>query len=87
MLTKDVWGVPNDYSRESLGRFWATAQAAAEKCAEYGRETGLADKISTPFVARDMMSVAVALREDGLIRYWGMFLCWYHQYEERGRIN
>lgn len=62
----------NDNSTETLGSLWATAQASANRCADFNRETKLGDKISTPTLARDMMSVVDALQEDGLLRYWGM---------------
>ncbi|RYO93627.1 hypothetical protein DL763_004302 [Monosporascus cannonballus] len=52
-----------------LGRLWALADIGAHMCAERAAETG--SLISTAFVARDLMRVAEALEEDGLLRYWG----------------
>lgn len=61
-----------DNSTSNLSRLWATAQATANQCADYNNATNIGDKISTPTLARDMMSVVDALQQDGLLRYWGM---------------
>ncbi|RYP37233.1 hypothetical protein DL767_003052 [Monosporascus sp. MG133] len=52
-----------------LGRHWARGGIDAHMCFERAAETG--SLISTAFVARDLMRVAEALEEDGLLRYWG----------------
>lgn len=61
----------NDNSTTTLRRLWSTAQAFANRCADHNQETKLLDKIATPAVARDFMSVVNALQEDGMLRYWG----------------
>ncbi|RYP49095.1 hypothetical protein DL768_005092 [Monosporascus sp. mg162] len=53
-----------------LGRHWARGAINAHMCFERAAETG--SLLSTAFVARDLMRVAEALEEDGLLRYWGM---------------
>ncbi|RYP62594.1 hypothetical protein DL771_009673 [Monosporascus sp. 5C6A] len=60
---------PSNSSEVMLGRQWARAAIDAHMCFERAAETG--SLISTAFVARDLMSVAEALEEDGLLRYWG----------------
>lgn len=48
---------------------WAVKQTLAENCYNNAREVG--ELIGTAFVARDMMQIVDALKEDGLLRYWG----------------
>lgn len=61
--------VPRAHDREGLGRFWARGHILTEQCARRQNATG--ELIGTAFTARDMVSVADALGEDGMIRYWG----------------
>ncbi|KAJ6789721.1 hypothetical protein PWT90_00585 [Aphanocladium album] len=62
--------VPRAHEREGLGRFWARGKILTEQCGRRQNQTG--ELIGTAFTARDMASVADALGEDGLIRYWGL---------------
>lgn len=55
-----------------LGRQWARGTIDAGLC--YNRSAEAGSLISTAFVARDLMQVAEALEEDGLLRYWGKHL-------------
>lgn len=57
---------------DKLGRLWAAASIHAKSCATGQADTGRF--VGTSFVARDIMSVANALGEDGMIRYWGQYL-------------
>ncbi|RDA86501.1 hypothetical protein CP532_2020 [Ophiocordyceps camponoti-leonardi (nom. inval.)] len=52
-----------------LGRLWARGSALADVCARKHNDTGRL--ISTAFVVRDLVRVAEALDDDGLVRYWG----------------
>ncbi|RDA90708.1 hypothetical protein CP533_4947 [Ophiocordyceps camponoti-saundersi (nom. inval.)] len=52
-----------------LGRLWARGSTLADVCARKHNDTGRL--ISTAFVARDLVRVAEALDDDGLVRYWG----------------
>lgn len=65
--------VPGNESDTSVGTLWARAVADAEACLEHSAKNG--SVITTAFVARDLMSVVDALDEDGLLRYWGKYLC------------
>ena len=56
-------------SDTALGEVWAGRQAFAEACYENAAE--YADVLGTAFVARDMLRIAEALDDDGLLRYWG----------------
>lgn len=51
------------------GRLWGLADLLVESCEANNKDTG--SLIGTAFVARDMMRIVDALREDGLLRYWG----------------
>ena len=56
-------------SDTALGESWAGKQAFAEACYENAAEYG--EVLGTAFVARDMLRIAEALDNDGLLRYWG----------------
>lgn len=56
-------------SEVALGRQWAWASTEANRCQERAAVNG--SLLSTAFVARDLMQVAEALEDDGLLRYWG----------------
>ena len=56
----------------ALGRIWAQGKLKADVCAGApGNKTG--ELIGTAFVARDFISVVDALKEDGMLRYWGEY--------------
>lgn len=59
----------SNVSDTAIGTIWAWRGAMAESCSENGKDVG--NLIGTAFVARDMMQIVDALREDGLLRYWG----------------
>ncbi|KAJ4148207.1 hypothetical protein LMH87_002687 [Akanthomyces muscarius] len=63
--------VPRAHERENLGRFWARGTILAEQCGRRPQENKTGALIGTAFTARDVVSVAEALGEDGLVRYWG----------------
>ncbi|KAI9930634.1 hypothetical protein MW887_011389 [Aspergillus wentii] len=55
---------------KALGRQWATAAVFSNTCSN----SSLGEKgalMSTAFAARDLMRIAEAVDEDGLLRYWG----------------
>lgn len=52
-------------------RSWARGAIDANICKEEGNADEIGQFIGTAFVARDILSVAEAISEDGLIRYWG----------------
>ena len=56
-------------SDTALGEVWAGRQAFAEACYENAAE--YSEVLGTAFVARDMLRIAEALDDDGLLRYWG----------------
>ena len=56
-------------SDTAIGQAWAGKTTLAESCAQNGKATG--ELMGTGFVARDMMQIVDALKEDGLLRYWG----------------
>lgn len=56
-------------SNAAIGQVWALAALYAGNCAAVQSETG--ELIGTAFVARDMIQVVDALKEDGMLRYWG----------------
>lgn len=62
---------PNDPDEIPLGKLWSRGSVVSKFCAE--KEIATGRLIGTPFVARDIVRVAEALGEDGLVRYWGRF--------------
>lgn len=56
-------------SNVAVGHLWARGTIDSRSCAANARKTG--ELIGTAFTARDLMSVAEALEEDGMLRYWG----------------
>lgn len=56
-------------SDTAQGQMWAKADVFTQTCAIAQNKTGRF--IGTAFTARDIISVADALGEDGLVRYWG----------------
>ena len=56
-------------SDTALGTIWAGVGALAQACYETRQDIG--DYVGTAFVARDMIRIAEALDEDGLLRYYG----------------
>lgn len=59
-------------SDTALGTVWARATLTDSVCAGApGNKTG--ELIGTAFVARDFISVVDALKEDGMLRYWGKY--------------
>lgn len=53
----------------AVGALWADGQVMGERCQARLKETG--ELVGTVFGARDLMKVAEALHDDGLLRYWG----------------
>ncbi|CAG9979506.1 unnamed protein product [Clonostachys byssicola] len=53
-----------------VGETWAKSTLYGSTCAAVQNMTG--NLIGTAFVARDMMQIVDALKEDGLLRYWGV---------------
>ena len=62
-------GVRGNASEVQIGRQWARGAIDARLCKARAAKTG--SLLSTAFVARDLMRVAEALEDDGLLRYWG----------------
>jgi len=60
-------------SDTSERRSWERGAVDANICKEEGNANEIGEFIGTAFVARDMLRVAEAISEDGLIRYWGEF--------------
>lgn len=58
-------------SDTSERRSWARGAIDANICKEEGNADEIGEFIGTAFVARDILRVAEAISEDGLIRYWG----------------
>ena len=56
-------------SDTGLGEIWAGRRAFAKACFESNPDNG--ELLGTAFVARDMIRIAEALDEDGLLRYCG----------------
>jgi len=54
-------------------RIWERGAVDANICKEEGNADEIGEFIGTAFVARDMLRVAEAISDDGLIRYWGEF--------------
>lgn len=55
----------------ALGTIWAQSKLYVDEC--YDNQTPeMMGLIGTAFVVRDMMKIVDALKEDGLLRYWGM---------------
>lgn len=65
----DIKAVPPVKDKRGLGHFWARANILADQCARRQNDTG--ELLGTAFTARDLLSVAESLGEDGLLRYWG----------------
>lgn len=60
-----------DDSDTALQGLWEDARAHANNCETNPDTRDVAELIGTAFTARDLISVADALGEDGLLRYWG----------------
>ena len=82
MCTKDAFTIGQilgEVGRSSLEsdtaerRLWERARVDANICAQSGNGNETGPYIGTASVARDMMRVAEALDEDGMLRYWGEF--------------
>ena len=58
-------------SDNSERRSWERGAIDANICKEDGNADEIGEFIGTAFVARDILRVAEAISEDGLIRYWG----------------
>lgn len=56
-------------SDTAVGALWAQGKILGEKCKAQLKDTG--ELVGTAFTARDLMKVAEALQQDGLLRYWG----------------
>ncbi|KAK3292373.1 TAP-like protein-domain-containing protein [Chaetomium fimeti] len=59
-------------SDTSERRTWERGAVDAYICKDEGNADEIGEFIGSAFVARDMLSVAEAIAEDGLIRYWGI---------------
>jgi hypothetical protein len=66
-LSKEI--VLGQSSDVALGRICAAGEIRAHMCFKKANETGRL--MGTAFVARDLISVVDALKEDGMLRYWG----------------
>ncbi|KAK0658575.1 hypothetical protein DIS24_g4579 [Lasiodiplodia hormozganensis] len=64
-----VW--PWNSSDTTLGENWAITKLYTDICANNTNVTTSGGYIGTAYTARDYMSVATVLDEDGLLRYWG----------------
>ena len=51
------------------GQLWAETSIIADACHSQLPEVG--NLVGMSFVARDMMQIVDALKEDGMLRYWG----------------
>jgi hypothetical protein len=60
-------------SENSERRAWERGAIDANICKEDGNADEIGEFIGTAFVARDILRVAEAISEDGLIRYWGEY--------------
>ena len=58
-------------SDTALGSIWAGKGALAQACYETRKDIG--ELVGTAYVARDMIRIAEALDDDGLLRYWGEY--------------
>lgn len=58
-------------SDTALGQTWAQSAANVYNCAQYVTNGSF---VSTAFTARDLMQVAKALDEDGMLRFWGTWI-------------
>ncbi|GAM42077.1 hypothetical protein TCE0_043f15723 [Talaromyces pinophilus] len=65
----DAQTAPDVDDTAALGRLWARGTIDANTCAQKHSVTGTL--IGTTFTARDVMSIAESVGEDGLLRYWG----------------
>ncbi|KAH8689176.1 TAP-like protein-domain-containing protein [Talaromyces proteolyticus] len=61
--------LPDIDNEEALAKLWARATIDATACAKKQKTTG--ELIGTAFTARDVLSIAENLGEDGMVRYWG----------------
>lgn len=65
----DAQTSPDANDTAALGQLWARGTIDANTCAQKHNVTGTL--IGTAFTARDVMSIADSVGEDGLLRYWG----------------
>ena len=72
-------------SDTALGSLEASAVYIAETCYEKNREYG--EMLGTAFVARDMLRIAEAIDDDGLLRYWGEFRSWFASFPLFSRFS
>lgn len=57
--------------RANIGRSWALAGQQAEECYQFAKnQTG--DLVGTAYTVRDVIKMAEATNEDGLLRFWGI---------------
>ena len=63
--------IPRVSDKLGLAHFWARASIIVNQCTRRQNKTG--ELVGTAFVARDLLSVAEALGEDGYLRYWGKY--------------
>jgi hypothetical protein len=65
-------GLQSTLESDTMGRrIWERARVDANICLRSGNGNKTGELVGTAFVARDVMSVAEATGEDGLLRYWG----------------
>lgn len=55
----------------ALGDAWASQKWLAQACGDNGNATEVGELIGTAFTARDLMELADAVGEDGMVRFWG----------------
>lgn len=70
----DAQTAPDADDAAALGQLWARGTIDANTCAQEQNVTGTL--IGTAFTARDVMSIADSVGEDGLLRYWGKHAFW-----------
>jgi hypothetical protein len=62
---------PGEDYEGSLADSYANMQAFSNICEEYNKDSKNPELLGTAFVARDMLRIVDALKEDGLLRFWG----------------
>jgi len=61
---------PDESRNTTVGNLWNAVSLEIQVC--YQRTAEIGRFIGTGYVARDMMQIVDSLKEDGLLRYWGV---------------
>lgn len=64
-----IYPLFSNSSDTAVGLQWANGENLADLC--YERLKDIGSYVGTAFVARDLINVAEALGEDGMLRYYG----------------